>query len=164
MTQQQITWLLDAARAAMDAQHPWPEMAACEAALESGYGSSALAREGLNLFGMKQHVHPIHGTLNLPTKEFLDGTWVVVDAPFVKYDTIAQCFADRFTTLVRLASHYPHYAAALAAKDVLTYINEVSATWSTDPERGAKVTSIYNEFVNNTKESQTLGVDEATQI
>jgi flagellum-specific peptidoglycan hydrolase FlgJ len=164
MTQGQITWLLDAVRAAMDAQHVWPEAAACEAGLESGYGSSALAREGNNLFGMKQHIHPVHGTLSLPTKEFLDGTWVVVEADWVKYDSFAECFEDRMETLKRLAPHYPHYAAALAAKGIVTYVDEVSATWSTDPQRAAKVMGIYNEFVNVTKGPVPLGVDEATQI
>jgi flagellum-specific peptidoglycan hydrolase FlgJ len=153
MTSAQIQWLFDTAYAAMQAQHIWPEMAACEAALESGYGSSALAREANNLFGMKQHQHPVQGTLSLPTKEFLDGEWTIVNAEWVKYDTVADCFEDRMDTLERLQGVYPHYAAALAAKDVFQYITEVSATWSTDPQRASKVTAIYNEFVANTKES-----------
>src|SRR5271155_422242 len=84
----QYAWIKSTAEAAVDAQHIWPTMAACEAALESNYGQSVLAREGLNLFGMKQHQHPVDGTLNIPTKEYLNGDWIAVDAEWVKYDSL----------------------------------------------------------------------------
>jgi hypothetical protein len=58
---------------------------------------------------------PIHGTLNLPTKGYLDDHWGVVTAHWVKYDNLAQSFEDRMLTLRRLAPQYPHYVAALAA-------------------------------------------------
>lgn len=119
-------------------------MAACEAALESGYGASGLATQANNLFGTKQHVHPIFGTLSLPTREFLHSQWVTVGAFWVKYPDRATCFADRMNTLRSLSHAYPHYAAALAATDPITYITEVSKTWSTDPQRAAKVIAIYN--------------------
>ena len=58
-------WLIATAEAAKTGGHIFPEMAACEAGLESGhpdpqtgytmYGQSELAREGNNLFGTKQH-------------------------------------------------------------------------------------------------------------
>jgi flagellum-specific peptidoglycan hydrolase FlgJ len=127
-------------------------MAACEAALESAhvtpqgsiYGASQLAQQANNLFGMKQHSHPVYGTLNLPTKEFLHQQWVTVNADWVKYPDWATCFVDRMATLTRLAPAYPHYAAALAATDPVTYVTEVSRSWSTDPNRGHTVISIYN--------------------
>jgi flagellum-specific peptidoglycan hydrolase FlgJ len=127
--------------------HIFPLMAACEAALESSYGRSELARDALNLFGTKQHQHPEYGTLSLPTKEFLDGQWQVVDANWVKYPTLADCFLDRMHTLGRLAPKYAHYAAALAATDAETYVLEVSKSWASDPERAAKVIQIYNEYL-----------------
>lgn len=121
-------------------------MAACEAALESDYGLSQLAREGNNLFGMKQHTHPVFGTLNLPTHEFIGGEWEACEAEWVKYDDWSECFADRLATLQRLAPEYQHYKAALAAQTPEEYIAQVSMTWSTDPNRGAKVLAIYNAF------------------
>lgn len=143
---EQIQWLTQTVQAAKDAEHIFPEMAGAEAALESNYGASQLAREANNLFGMKQHTHPLHGTLVLPTKEFLNSQWVVTSANWVKYDTLAECFEDRMETLERLKSTYPHYAMALAATDPVTYIFEVSRTWSTDPLRSAKCLSIYNAY------------------
>lgn len=126
--------------------HIFPAMAACEAALESGYGTSGLAIADNNLFGMKQHEHPIYGTVVLPTREFLHGEWTVVNASWIQYPDYASCFQDRMDTLKRLAGEFPHYAAALAAQDEVTYVTEVSKSWSTDPERATKVIEIYNEY------------------
>lgn len=139
-----LDFLQKAKQAAMNIGQQWPGYVAAEAALESAYGASKLAAEDNNLFGMKQHVHPEFGTVNLPTREFLHEAWVVVEAPFVKYPDWEACLRDRLNTLMRLAPHYPHYANALAAGDGVTFVREVSATWSTDPERGQKVLDIYN--------------------
>jgi flagellum-specific peptidoglycan hydrolase FlgJ len=147
MNNNQIEWLGNVAAEAAKAEHVHPDMAACEAALESGFGSSALAREGNNLFGMKQHMHPIFGTVILPTREFLNDQWVEVNCKWVKYETMEECFADRMETLYRLRDAYPHYGLALAATDPIVYINEVSQSWSTDPARSAKVQAIYHEFL-----------------
>ena len=139
-------WVWFAATAAYSAGHVYPRMAACEAALESGYGQSELAKIGNNLFGLKQHVHPSYGTVALPTKEFLDGEWKEVEANFVRYPMQSDCFADRMATLIRLRDCYPHYDAALRAPDPETYIQEVSKSWSTDPARATKVLELYREY------------------
>ena len=149
MTQQNRDFLHRAFLAAEAAAHIFPEMAACEAALESGYGRSQLAAQDNNLFGMKQHVHPIYGTHSLPTRELLSGEWKTVEANWIRYPDWAACFADRMATLKRLASVYPHYKNALAAASATTYINEVSLTWSTDPERAEKVLAIYDNVAGD---------------
>lgn len=139
---------LERARAeAVKANHPFAAMAACEAALESNWGNSELAREGNNLFGMKQHAHAVFGTMTLPTREFLHGEWKAVSANWVHYPDWRACFADRLATLERLSNAFPHYAAALHAEDAQTYISEVSKTWSTDPDRAKKVLDVYEEFL-----------------
>lgn len=139
---------LDLATAeAVKANHPFPQMAAAEAALESNWGNSGLARDDNNLFGMKQHAHAVYGTMTLPTREFIGGEWKTVSANWVKYPDLRACFADRLATLERLSNAFPHYAAALKAPDPQTYIAEVSKTWSTDPDRGKKVLSIYQEYI-----------------
>lgn len=138
-------WLWLTAASAYSGGHIYPRMAACEAALESNWGQSELARVGNNLFGLKQKTHPVYGTLVLPTKEFLDGRWQEVDAGFVSYESMQDCFTDRMETLRRLEGEYAHYAAALTAADADTYVREVSKTWSTDPQRADKVIEIYNQ-------------------
>lgn len=152
------TLFLDLAKSeAIKANHPFPRMAACEAALESAWGSSRLAREDCNLFGMKQHRHPIYGTMTLPTREWVgvekdtqDGNpdgWIQVKADWVKYPDWRACFADRLATLERLSNVYPEYRAALEAPDARTYIVEVSKKWSTDPGRAGKVQRIYDQYL-----------------
>lgn len=134
---------------AIKANHPFPQMAAAEAALESNYGNSELARDDSNLFGMKQHVHAVYGTVNLPTHEGTPGhsDWCEILAAFVRYPDWASCFADRMATVQRLSNAYPHYKAALDATDAVTYVTEVSKTWSSDQTRATHVIAIYEEYL-----------------
>ena len=147
MNDVQRQFLDRAAAEAVKANHPFPQMAACEAALECTWGHSQLALEANNLFGMKQHVHTIYGTMTLPTREFQNGEWTTVGAQWIQYPDWRSCFCDRLATLERLSNAYPHYKAALEAKDPQTYISEVSKTWSTDPNRALKVQEIYAEYI-----------------
>lgn len=141
---EQDKFLVAACEAASKAGHPWPDYAACEAALESRYGQSLLARDGNNLFGTKQSATaPRYGTLDLPTKEYVEGEWETVMAHWVKYPSWAESFTDRMDVLRRLQARYPHYANALKATSGEAFVREVSATWSTDPNRADKVLEIY---------------------
>lgn len=150
MTPENRAWVLATATEAYNAQHIFPTMAACEAALESAskegvFGASELARIGNNLFGLKQRKHPVYGTLALPTKEFLDGQWTNVEALFVSYQSIEECFADRMETLRRLQDVYPDYRDALTAPTPEAYVIAVSKTWATDANRAQKCLAIFNE-------------------
>ncbi len=142
----QDEFLVKARAAAGAAGHVWPEYAACEAALESGWGGSKLATEANNLFGQKQSHPPLEGskTLGLPTREFLHGTWMTVAANWVEFADWAACFHARMTLLDRLSGAYPHYASALAAKSGEEYVVEVSKSWSTDPDRAGKVLAVHD--------------------
>jgi|SRR5579859_1185995 len=151
----QRTFLDQATAEAVKANYPFPQMAAAEAALESNYGLSELATHDNNLFGMKLHSHPDHpewGMHSLPTREFEHGNWITINSNWMSYPGWDACFRDRLQTLCRLSTLFPHYAAALQAPDAETYIAEVSKTWSTDPNRGAKVLSIYQEYTGGTNE------------
>jgi flagellum-specific peptidoglycan hydrolase FlgJ len=141
-SEQQIEALKRVFAAAMEAAVLFPQAQACEAMVETTWMTSLLARESNNLFGMKQHDHPIYGAVNLPTREFVKGAWMTVNAEFVKYPTLAACFADRMATLERLAPSYPHYAAALKANTPEEFLTQVSLTWSTGPTRGASCIAV----------------------
>jgi flagellum-specific peptidoglycan hydrolase FlgJ len=147
MTPEQKLFLDRASRAALLANHPFPQMAAAEAALESAWGTSLLAIKDCNLFGMKAHAHPDFPIVSLPTKEVIGGQWKEVSANWEQYPDWPSCFKDRVNTLQRLAPSYPHYQAALTAPDPESYIRQVSLTWSTDPMRAAKCLSIYREYL-----------------
>lgn len=140
------TFLKQLSDAATEAGHIWPGYAACEGALESAWGKSELFLQDNNIFGMKQHSHPTYGTVNLPTKEYINKKWVVVEAAFVKYDNIMESFKDRMVTVIRLAPFYLHYKCALAASNGEDFITYISTTWSTDPLRAKKVLDIYHRY------------------
>jgi flagellum-specific peptidoglycan hydrolase FlgJ len=147
----QDTFLRQASAAARAAGHIFPEYAACEAALESTWGQSRLAREANNLFGQKQSMESIEGagTLALPTQEFLHGRWVTVIAQWARFADQAACFRARMALLRRLQVSYPAYACALAASNGEVFIEEVSRTWSTDPQRAQKVLAIHRQHCSS---------------
>lgn len=146
LSPEQTIFLDRASDAARHATCSFPQMVACEAGLESGYGTSNLAKKYNNLFGMKTHRHNLYGSVSLPTREFLDGEWVQTSSDFETYKDWDTCFFDRLSTLIRLSGAYPHYAAALNAPDAETYVREVSKTWATDPTRAEKIIAIYAEY------------------
>jgi flagellum-specific peptidoglycan hydrolase FlgJ len=141
----QEQFLLRAAQAARLAGHLFPEYAACEAALESAWGESRLAREGNNLFGQKQAHPPLPGTgtLSIETREFLHGQWVTVPAHWARFADWADCFRARMAVLEALRHAYPQYAAALAAASGPEFVEQVSVHWSTDPDRARKVLAVH---------------------
>ncbi len=136
-------FLPKAAAAARAAGHIYPEYAACEAALESAWGASQLAREANNLFGQKQSHPPRGASLGLPTREFLHGAWLTVQAQWVVFRDWQDCFAHRMTLLRALENGIPDYRAALAAATGEAFVTHVSKSWATDPSRAAKVLSVY---------------------
>jgi flagellum-specific peptidoglycan hydrolase FlgJ len=142
----QEDFLRKSSDAAKAAGHIFPEYAACEAALESGWGMSQLAGRANNLFGQKQAHPALPGTetISLPTREYLHGAWATVQANWIMFSGWQACFEGRMRLLGSLSHAYPHYAAALAAKSGEAFINEVSQSWSTDPQRAGKVLSIHD--------------------
>jgi flagellum-specific peptidoglycan hydrolase FlgJ len=142
----QAVFLSRAYRAAQAAHHIFPAYAACEAALESGWGQSQLATEANNLFGQKQSHPPLAHTetFAMPTREYLHDHWMTVSANWAKFSDWSECFRARMALLERLARAYPHYAAALKATTGDQYVTAVSLSWSTDPERAGKVLAVYD--------------------
>src|SRR3954465_15292409 len=77
-----------------------------QAALESAWGNSQLAREGNNFFGIKAHGKRTRGGppfIEFPTTEVLKGVPQRVTARFARYASMAECFADRDAILGRVA-------------------------------------------------------------
>src|SRR5581483_7601051 len=77
-----------------------PGVTVAQAALESAWGKSQLAREAHNYFGMK--VHGAHPWIELPTTEFRNGVRVRVQARFARYASMDECFADRDALIRRV--------------------------------------------------------------
>ncbi len=129
--------------AALDAGHIFPEFAACEAALESGWGESRLAKQYNNLFGQKQGqvIALPYPSIVLETGECLpDGTPYKDRAAFLWFPDWTTACRERMALLRRL----PRYQPALAAIDGREFVELVSPAWATDPQRAAKVLQIYD--------------------
>jgi flagellum-specific peptidoglycan hydrolase FlgJ len=123
--------------------HLFPEYAACEAALESEWGESELARAANNLFGQKQGGSTEHfEVIEIPTREYNKETeqWYTTTATWPKFPDWEWSFRARMTVLQRAPSLY---GLALAAKDGETFVREVSRHWATDPKRAEDVLATY---------------------
>jgi flagellum-specific peptidoglycan hydrolase FlgJ len=134
----QQSFLDRACQAARDAGHIFPEMAACEAALESSWGVSGLAVQANNLFGRKVW-KPGPDVISIPTREFLHGEWTTVQAFWKTFPDYSACLKDR----AEILASDSRYHAALSAATPEEYIRAVSKVWATDPDRAEKVLAIY---------------------
>jgi peptidoglycan hydrolase-like protein with peptidoglycan-binding domain len=113
-----------------------------QAALESGWGKSGLSTKANNFFGIKGEGPAGH--VLMPTKEFLNGKWVTVNAKFRKYDSPQGSFADHGKFLRenrRYANAFKHTDnAAQFAREIH------KAGYATDPAYADKLISIINKY------------------
>jgi LysM repeat protein len=113
-----------------------------QAALESGWGKSGLSTQGNNFFGIKGKGPA--GSVTMPTKEFLNGKWVTVDAPFRKYNSPSESFADHGNFL----RQNKRYAEAFKHTDnAERFAQEIhKAGYATDPEYSNKLIAMINKY------------------
>ena len=129
-----------AAQAASAASGFPPGVTVAQAALESAWGQSELARRAHNYFGIKAH-----GELpwiEMPTTEVRGGAAVKERAYFARYESIEACFEDRDRLLARLAVCAE---ARAAARDPEAFIRALAKHWATDPRYAEKLLAIYRQ-------------------
>lgn len=117
-----------------------PGVTVAQAALESAWGQSQLARLANNYFGIKAH-----GDLpwiELPTTEVQGGTAVKLRAYFARYASIEACFEDRDRLLARLAVYAEARASAGYPE---AFIRALARHWATDPHYAEKLLAVYRE-------------------
>lgn len=116
-----------------------------QAALESDWGKSQLARQGNNFFGIKATKQPgTAGVIQLPTWEVLSGSNVVVQAGFRAYQSAAESFADHGRFFIENA----RYAAAMKnIADPNTFARLIhQAGYATDPAYATKLIGLMQKF------------------
>lgn len=108
-----------------------------QAALESAWGNSQLSREANNYFGIKAHRRPEgDDSVTMPTTEVANGVAARTTAPFAKYASMAECFADRDRLILTL----PCYAETRAnAHDPEAFSRALAGHWATDPDYADKL-------------------------
>jgi flagellar protein FlgJ len=133
---------ISAATAAAQASSPIsgfpPGVTVAQAALESAWGNSELARWANNYFGIK--ARPGSEAIELPTLEYVDGAKLHVQAKFAKYASMAECFADRD----RIIASFPTYVEArTAAGDPEAFARALARHWATDSLYAEKLLRVY---------------------
>lgn len=113
-----------------------------QAALESGWGESALAKTGNNLFGIKADSLWRGQTLTMNTKEFIKGQWVVVPALWRKYHSWQASIDDHAAFFKR----NPRYKACFACTGAEAFARAMAqAGYATDPAYADKVIGLIKQ-------------------
>ena len=112
-----------------------------EAALESGWGSSQLASQGCNLFGVKADRAWTGETLAMRTREFVRGQWVVIPALWRKYPDWLGCIEDHAAFLIRNR----RYKTCFDCVDGKGFARAVAAAgYATDPDYAGKICALID--------------------
>ena len=113
-----------------------------QAALESGWGESVLAKTGNNLFGIKADSLWRGQSLTMNTKEFIKGQWVVVPAMWRKYSSWQASIDDH----VAFFKRNPRYKACFACTSAHAFARAMAqAGYATDPAYADKVIGLIKQ-------------------
>ncbi len=113
-----------------------------QAALESGWGESALAKTGNNLFGIKADSLWRGQTLTMNTKEFIKGHWVVVPALWRMYPSWQSSIDDHAAFL----KQNPRYKACFLCTTSPTFARALAqAGYATDPDYANKLIALMSK-------------------
>lgn len=118
-----------------------PSLVAAQAILESNWGKSGLSKNHNNMFGVKANSTWKGLFATYPTKEFLNGKWVTVQAKFRKYESIAASITDHAKFLV----DNKRYKKVIGEQDYRKACTLIKAAgYATDPNYTSKLLSIIN--------------------
>lgn len=113
-----------------------------QAALESAWGESELAKSGKNLFGIKADSRWRGEILTLDTKEFMRGQWVVVAAKWRKYESWQASIDDHATFL----KQNPRYLPCFQCLSADAFVRALAkAGYATDPAYVDKVLGLMKQ-------------------
>ena len=147
--------------AGLDLKGLFPSVLIAQAALESGWGQSELATKYNNLFGVKKGSSWTGRTVNLPTREVINGVSQTVRADFRVYPSWQDSIADRNRLLltlnryanVRSAKTPEAQVQALKAAGYATGENYVSSLMNTINANGL---TRYDELKKKIMNNKTL--------
>jgi flagellum-specific peptidoglycan hydrolase FlgJ len=116
-----------------------------QAILESFWGTSYLAKEANNLFGVKAHTKPgPAGVVWIDAWEVEDGVSVTRSEPFRKYNSVAESIVDHGMFFVENRRYRSALAAADDPKEFARRIN--IAGYATDPAYAGKLISFMDRY------------------
>ena len=106
------------------------DLIACQAALESAFGESRLAKESFNFFGMKQPIHRITSSVG-------------VDGDFAVYKSTGWCVHDYFLWL-----QYQRFNQSDLRNPHLFLAKLKSSGYCPDKDYIKRITNLFNSYKN----------------
>ena len=123
----------------------FPSVLLAQAALESGWGESILAKKFNNLFGIKSDKSWKGESVILPTREVINGTSIIVDQPFRVYSDPSDSFSDR-NKFLQKNPRYTKAGVFTAKTPEAQAIALQNAGYATDPGYAAAIIKIINTY------------------
>ncbi|WP_291292244.1 glucosaminidase domain-containing protein [Enterococcus sp.] len=120
-----------------------------QAILESGYGSSTLSNAPYyNLFGVKGSYNG--QSVYLPTNEYINGQWVVMNEPFRQYNSYWESFQDHANVLrsTSFTTGNPHYSGVWKSQTTSFYdaTSYLTGRYATDPGYAQKLNWLIETY------------------
>ena len=125
-----------------------PSITAAQAILESGWGSSELAKvPNNNLFGIKDS-EDWHGEIvTVPTQEYLNGDYITVNAAFRKYASWNDSVVDHAKFFTSTEWRKDNYRKVVNETDYRIAAQELkNAGYATDPSYAGKLISLIEAY------------------
>jgi len=117
-----------------------PETVLCQSAIESGYGQSLLASKYNNYFGIKAGSSWKGDFVLLPTKEFVNGAYITINAKFRRYSSFTASVSD----YINFLKVNPRYANVFTKTSILGQLQALqSAGYATAPNYANVIYGIY---------------------
>lgn len=135
--------IVEAAKAQYPDNPALAQLTASQAILESRLTGkpSGLASNHNNLFGVKGK--GTAGSVSMPTKEFVNGKWIKINAPFAKNSSIQDSFQQHGKLLEK--DRYKNVRNAATFEDASDQIYK--AGYATDPTYTRQLREINNKYV-----------------
>ena len=123
-----------------------PSISIAQAILESDWGTSELATENKNLYGIKGSSP--ENTVMMETKEFENGEWIEIKAPFRKYDTWQESMDDHALLFVNGTNwNADQYTTVLTAENYQEAAQALQDNgYATDPTYAEKLTRLIEQY------------------
>lgn len=113
-----------------------------QAAVESSWDGSGLSQEDFNFFGIKAIGGWAGPTQMWPTREFLQGHYVMIQAPFRKYASMVEGFEDHAAFLTGNERYKPAFDHT---DDSIAFTRAIAAAgYATDPHYADTIISIID--------------------
>lgn len=123
-----------------------PSLSIAQAILESGWGTSQLAKDTCNLFGIKASEDWAGKTITVPTKEWVNGGYITVNAGFRAYDSWADSVADHAAFFNSTGWRRERYGKVIGEANYIAACRAVQAAgYATAPDYADKLIRVIEE-------------------